>query len=81
MIGVDNLKAIFAVTGKYDAAKKFLLDGNEVGGTRTGAINGEVREDGVMVATLGGLPVGSACQGKSVYVRWNSPVDNFDRGG
>jgi hypothetical protein len=77
MIGLEDMKAMFAVTGTYDASRKFHLEGKEVGGTRTAALNGVVRENGVMVATLGGLPVGSACQGKTVYVRWNSPVDAF----
>jgi hypothetical protein len=75
--GLEDMKTMFAVTGTFDASRKFHLDGKEIGGPRTAALNGVVRENGVMVATLGGLPVGSACQGKSVYVRWNSPVDAF----
>jgi hypothetical protein len=77
IIGLDDMKTNFAVMGTYDAKRNFHLDGKEIGGTRTAALNGQVRENGVMVATLGGLPVGSACQGKSVYVRWNSPVEAF----
>jgi hypothetical protein len=81
MIAVDNMKTVFRVTGSYEAGKSFRLDGKQVDGNRTGAINGRIDPTGTMEATLGGLPVGSACQGKTVYVRWNNPVDNYDRGG
>jgi hypothetical protein len=77
MIGVNDMKTVFLVSGTYGADRKFRLDGKEIGGTRTGSINGQVYETGVMAATLGGLPVGAACQGKTVYARWNSPVDAF----
>jgi hypothetical protein len=81
MIGANEMKTVFRVTGSYDANKAFHLSGHEVGGSRTGAVNGQIQGDGQMAATLGGLPVGAACQGKTVYVRWNNPVDNFTAGG
>jgi hypothetical protein len=71
-ISSNNMKTMFRVSGKYNPTDRtFRLDGKEVGGPRTGAVNGQVRpNDGYMVATLGGLPVGSACQGKTVYIPW-----------
>jgi hypothetical protein len=81
MIGANDMQTVFRVTGSYNAEKAFHLTGTEVGGTRTAAINGQIQNDGQMAASLGGLPVGSACQGKTVYVRWNNPVDNFTAGG
>jgi hypothetical protein len=82
MIGTDDMKTVFRTTGTFDpVAKTFHLQGKQIGGSRTGAVNGQIQGDGVMAASLGGLPVGSACQGKTVYVRWNSPVDAYTSGG
>jgi hypothetical protein len=75
MIGADDMKTVFRVSGTYDPnLKTFRLDGQEVGGTRTGAVNGAFQPETFnMAASLGGLPVGSACQGKTVYVKWLEP--------
>jgi hypothetical protein len=82
MIAVDNMKTMYRVVGSYEPGKSFRLDGHQVDGNGTGAINGKIEPTGIMTATLGGLPVGSACQGRTVYVPWgNSPVLNYDTGG
>jgi len=82
IIAVDNMKTVYRVTGSYEPGKSFRLDGRQVDGAGTGAINGKIEPTGIMAATLGGLPVGSACQGKTVYVPWgNNPVLNYDSGG
>jgi hypothetical protein len=82
MIAVDNMKSMYRVTGSYNPGKSFRLDGRQVDGNGTAAINGLIEPTGIMTATLGGLPVGSPCQGKTVYVPWgNNPVLNYDSGG
>src|SRR5947209_18876865 len=60
MVGVDDMKTMFRVAGTYSGAN-FHLDGHEVGGTRAGAVNGQLQE-GQIAMTLGGLPVGAACE-------------------
>jgi hypothetical protein len=76
MIGTDDMKTMFRVTGTFDPAlRTFQLTGQEVGGTRTGAINGAFQPQTYqMAASLGGLPVGAACQGTTVYIPWVNPV-------
>jgi hypothetical protein len=82
MIAVDNMKTMYRVAGSYEPGKSFRLDGHQVDGNGTGAINGKIEPTGIMSATLGGLPVGSACQGRTVYVPWaNNPVLNYDSSG
>lgn len=82
MIGTDDMKVVFSVTGQYNPADKtFKLSGKEIGGSRNGAVNGQVQTDGRMAASLGGLPVGSACQGKTVYVQWQTAYDPYGAAG
>lgn len=81
MIGADNMSVMFHVTGTYSADGTFHLDGKEVGGSRTGAVNGVIRRSGILVATLGGLPVESPCQGTVVYVRPTPPYNAFKQSG
>ncbi len=72
MVSLNDMKTIFRINGTYNSEGTFKLVGKQVGGSLTGAVNGQIRRaDGVLVATLGGLPVGSACQGKSVYMKWS----------
>jgi len=78
MIATDNMAAVFKVSGKFNPLdRSFRLDGTEVSGPHPGtpgAVNGQVQSDGRLAATLGGLPMGAACQGKTVYLRWLSPA-------
>jgi hypothetical protein len=78
MVGVDDTKAIFRLTGTYSGAN-FHLNGQEVGGTRTASANGQLQEQKIAM-TLGGLPVGSRCQGKTVYIQRREPAQ-FGGGG
>jgi hypothetical protein len=78
MVGVDDTKAIFRLTGTYSGAN-FHLNAQEVGGTRTGAANGQLQNQRIAL-TLGGLPVGSRCQGKTVYIQRREPAQ-FGGGG
>jgi hypothetical protein len=73
MVGIDDMKTMFRLTGTYSGAN-FHLDGKEVGGTRTGALNGQLQEHKIAM-TLGGLPVNSRCQGKTVYINRRQPVE------
>jgi hypothetical protein len=72
MVGVEDMKTMFRLNGTYSGAN-FHLDGQEVGGTRTGAVNGQLQEQKIAM-TLGGLPVGSRCQGKTVYITRRPPT-------
>ncbi len=82
MIGADNMSVLFNVKGTYSADGTFQLTGKEAGGTRTGAINGVIRRSQrVLVATLGGLPVESPCQGKVVYVKSVEPYNAYSSTG
>jgi hypothetical protein len=79
MIGADDMEIVFRVHGTYDPAlKTFRLDGTEVSGPHVGApgaINGAFEPTTYrMAATLGGLPVGAKCQGKTVYIKWMDSV-------
>jgi hypothetical protein len=71
IVGLNDMKTVFDVAGTYSGAN-FHLDGHEVGGTRTGAVNGQIQNLNIAL-TLGGLPVGSACQGKTVYIARRQP--------
>jgi hypothetical protein len=73
VVGVDDMKTMFKVTGSFSGAN-FHMDGTEIGGTRTGAVNGQIQSEGRVTMTLGGLPVGSACQGKVVYIPFSRPA-------
>ena len=79
MVGLNDMKTMFKVSGSVSGAN-FHLVGTEVGGSRKGEVNGQVQSDGRLAMTLGGLPVGSACQGKTVYVpfRAASPLNGGD---
>ena len=72
MVGVNDMKTMFQIHGTASGAN-FHLEGKEVGGTRTGAVNGQLQE-GRVALTLGGLPVGAACQGKTVYIKRREPT-------
>jgi len=80
MVGMNDMKTVFRVTGQATGAN-FHLDGYEVGGTRSGALNGQLQTDGRLAMTFGGLPVGAACQGKTVYIKFRSPADYGGQGG
>jgi hypothetical protein len=73
IVGLNDMKTLFDVAGTY-AGATFHLDGHEVGGTRSGAVNGQLQSEGRIALTLGGLPVGSACQGKTVYIKRKVPA-------
>jgi len=83
MIGADDMNVLFNVKGTYNpAGGTFQLTGKEAGGTRTGAINGVIRRSQrVLVATLGGLPIDSPCQGKVVYVKSVPPYNAYNSAG
>jgi hypothetical protein len=78
MVAMDDMKTVFRVNGSLSGAN-FHMDGHEVGGTRTGALNGQLQSDGRLAMTFGGLPVGSACQGKTVYIKFRPP-ENYNGG-
>jgi hypothetical protein len=78
MVGVDDMKTMFRLNGTYSGAN-FQMTGQEVGGTRTGAVNGQLQNQKIAM-TLGGLPVGSRCQGKTVYIQRREPAQ-FGGGG
>jgi hypothetical protein len=76
MVGADEMKTVFRIVGQIDKdGVKFHMDGSEVGGPRTGALNGQLQSDGRIAMTIGGLPVGSACQGKTVYIQFRTPYN------
>jgi hypothetical protein len=72
MVGVNDMKTMFRVHGTYSGAN-FHLDGQEVGGTRTAAVNGQLQDQRIAIS-IGGLPVDSACQGKTVYIKRREPT-------
>jgi hypothetical protein len=76
LIGADDMKTVFRVAGSFNRqSNTFQLAGAEIGGNRPGAVNGKLQSDGLLAASLGGLPLGAACQGKTVYVHWVSPQE------
>jgi len=77
MVGANDMKTVFRVTGSYSGST-LRLDGTEVGGTRTAAVNGAVQSDGRLAMSIGGLPVGAACQGKTVYLMWMNPHNYYN---
>jgi hypothetical protein len=78
LVSMNNMKTVFRVSGPISGAN-FHLDGSEVGGSRTGALNGQLQSDGRLAMTIGGLPVGAACQGKTVYIQFH-PAYNYSGG-
>jgi hypothetical protein len=82
LVGADDMKVVFRVTGAMSGDHVNLkMTGQEIGGTRTGAVNGELQSDGRLAMTIGGLPVGAACQGKTVYIKWLNPYASGASGG
>jgi hypothetical protein len=78
VVGANDMEVLFRVTGTYAADGSFHLEGTEVGGTRTGAVDGQIqRRTQSMMATLGGMGVDSPCQGKTVYVRPIPPYNPY----
>jgi hypothetical protein len=73
IVGLNDMKTLFEVAGTYTGAT-FHLDGHELGGTRSGAVNGQLQSEGRIALTLGGLPIGAACQGKTVYITRKVPA-------
>jgi hypothetical protein len=70
----------FSVTGGIGTDRTFHLNGKEIGGTaRTATMDGKVRADGVLVATMSNFSGPSPCADKTVYIRWfrggNDPYD------
>jgi hypothetical protein len=81
MISTEGVTAkAFSMTGGIGADKTFHLAGKEIGGTgRTGVVDGKVRDDGVLMATLSQISGPSPCNDKTVYIKWfrggNDPYD------
>ena len=73
MIATDNMQHVFNVSGQFQSNRTFQLAGHEVGTNIPGALNGQVQSDGRLAVSLGGLPVGAACQGKTIYMNWVTP--------
>ncbi len=81
MIGSDTMKNVFRVTGTIGPGRKFHLDGQEVGGTATGTVDGTVRANGFLAATIGNLSRPSACNGQTLQIRWINPYNGSSLGG
>jgi hypothetical protein len=80
MIATDGMKRVFKVEGEIDKnGANFTMTGQEVGGTGTGALNGQLQSDGRLAMTIGALPVGAPCQGKTVYIQFH-PAYNYSGG-
>jgi hypothetical protein len=70
VIGTDNMSTVFRVSGTV-ANRKFHLDGKEIGGQgRTSTIDGEVRQDGWLVADISNVTGPSLCNNHIVTVQW-----------
>ena len=83
IVATDDMKTVFRVTGRITEAN-FHLDGSEIAGPHpgtSGAVNGQLQSEGRIAMTLGGLPVGAACQGKTVYLVWHLPAPVVGGGG
>jgi hypothetical protein len=79
IVGVDDMRTLFRISGTHSGAN-FRLDGTEVGGTRTGVVNGQIQASRIALM-FGGLPVGSACQGKTTYIKRRNPAPAGGAGG
>ena len=79
IVGVNDMQTMYKVTGTSSGAN-FHLDGKEVGGTRTAAVNGQLQDQKIALS-IGGLPVGNACQGKTVYINRRQPAQVGGEGG
>ena len=61
----------YAVKGAIGPNRTFHLDGKQIGGAgATGSVDGTVRDDGTLVATMSKLAPSSPCNDKTVYVKW-----------
>lgn len=83
IVATDDMKTVFSVTGRIMEAN-IHLDGKEIAGPHpgtTGAVNGQLQSEGRIAMTVGGLPVGAACQGKTVYLQWHLPAPVGTGGG
>jgi hypothetical protein len=70
----------FIVNGGIGPDRTFHLTGTDLAGTgRTGVVDGTVRSDGVLVATMSKISGPSPCNDKTVYIKWfrggNDPYD------
>ena len=72
MVAQDGMRDIWRVTGTFKDDRSFQLHGQELGGAqRIADVNGYVRElDGSLTFTAGNFSGPSACNNKSVWVRW-----------
>jgi hypothetical protein len=72
VVAQNGMKDIWRVTGSFKSDRSFHLDGQEVAGAkRTGTVDGYVREsDGSLVFKIGNISGSSACNNRSVWVRW-----------
>lgn len=71
MIATEDMKHVWRVDGGYTTDRKFVLTGKEIGGAeRSGTVNGEIREDGALVAVIGNITGASPCNNKMVYIPW-----------
>lgn len=83
MISTEGVSAkAFSMTGGIGADRTFHLNGKEIGGTgRTGVVDGKVRDDGVLVATISQISGPSPCADKTVYIKWfRGGDDAYDPG-
>ncbi len=81
LVASGDMKSVFRVSGAMTAGKTFHLDGKEIGGNRTGTVDGKVRDDGYLVATMTSMSRTSVCNGKQLIVKWFSPQDFGGVGG
>jgi len=83
LVSTDDMKTVFRVTGRIVEAN-LHLEGTEITGPHpgtAGAVNGQLQSEGRIAMTLGGLPVGSRCQDKTVYLVWHLPAPVGAAGG
>jgi hypothetical protein len=83
LISTDDMTTVFRVTGHIVEAN-LHLEGTEITGPHpgtVGAVNGQLQSEGRIAMTLGGLPIGSRCQGKTVYLVWYLPAPVGAAGG
>ena len=81
LVASGDMNTVFRVNGAMSAGRTFHLDGKEIGSKRTGAVDGKVRDDGYLVATMTGMSRGSERNGKQLVVKWFSPRDFSGVGG
>jgi len=70
-IARDNMSNLFRVSGAVGPDSTFHLNGKEVGGAgRTATVDGQVRQDGWMVADISHMSGPSPCNDHVVDVQW-----------